>query len=150
MTLHSLALVRYQSVRSSLSVVSRWLGLGNRTFLEVACKVVTWCIVAFLRSDSCSFGLQVIFDGINSTEVYFAKCIPLRYEIDWIYLTGLNQFFTGLSMQNLCVEWQRLRGGVQDLFPTGKKLDFAVFCQNTRYLDTRYFICPFMCTITHI
>ena len=38
------------SVESSAPVVSRWLGHGNRTFLEVASTVVTWWIVAFLRS----------------------------------------------------------------------------------------------------
>ena len=36
-----------QSVRSSAPVVSRWLGLGNRTFSEVASMVVTWWIVCF-------------------------------------------------------------------------------------------------------
>ena len=36
-----------QSVRSSAPVVSRWLGPGNRTFLEVVSMVVTWWIVAF-------------------------------------------------------------------------------------------------------
>ena len=32
-------------------MVSRWLGPGNRTFLEVASMVVTWWIVAFLPSE---------------------------------------------------------------------------------------------------
>ena len=32
---------------SSSPVVSRWLGPGNRTFLEVDSMVVTWWIVAF-------------------------------------------------------------------------------------------------------
>ena len=36
-----------QSVRSSVPVVTRWLGPGNRTFLEVASMVVTWCILVF-------------------------------------------------------------------------------------------------------
>ena len=31
--------------------VSRWLGLGNRIFLEVASMVVTWWIVTFLASE---------------------------------------------------------------------------------------------------
>ena len=35
---------------SSVPVVSRWLGLGNRTFLEVASMVGNWWIVAFLLS----------------------------------------------------------------------------------------------------
>ena len=35
---------------SSVQVVSRWLGPGNRTFLEVASMVVTWWIVVFLHS----------------------------------------------------------------------------------------------------
>ena len=35
---------------SSAPVVSRWLGPGNRTFLEVASMVVTWWIVAFVPS----------------------------------------------------------------------------------------------------
>ena len=35
---------------SSTRVISRWLGPGNRTFLEVASMVVTWWIVAFLCS----------------------------------------------------------------------------------------------------
>ena len=39
-----------QSVRSSASVVSRRLGPGNMTFLEVVSMVVTPWIVAFLRS----------------------------------------------------------------------------------------------------
>ena len=39
-----------QSVGSSVPVVSRWLGPESRTFLEVASMVVTWSIVAFLRS----------------------------------------------------------------------------------------------------
>ena len=37
---------------SSISVVSRWLWPGNRIYLEVASMVVTWWIVAFLRSVS--------------------------------------------------------------------------------------------------
>ena len=36
-------------VGSLAPVVSRWLGPGNRTFLEVASMVVTWSIVDFLR-----------------------------------------------------------------------------------------------------
>ena len=36
---------------SSVLVVSRWLWPGNRTCLEVASTVVTWWILAFLRSD---------------------------------------------------------------------------------------------------
>ena len=36
-----------RNVGSSALVVSRWLGPGNRTFLEVASMVVTWWIVAF-------------------------------------------------------------------------------------------------------
>ena len=40
----------FQSVGSSVPVVSKWLWPGNRTFLEVASMVVTWWIVAFLRS----------------------------------------------------------------------------------------------------
>ena len=39
-----------QSVGSSVPVVSRWLWPRNRIFLEVASMVVTWWIVAFLRS----------------------------------------------------------------------------------------------------
>ena len=39
-----------QSVGSSVLVVSRWLWLGKGTFFEVASMVVTWWIVAFLRS----------------------------------------------------------------------------------------------------
>ena len=44
-----------QSVGSSAPVASRWLGSGNRTFLEVASMVVTWWInlVVFLHSDCC-------------------------------------------------------------------------------------------------
>ena len=34
-----------QSEGSSVPVVSRWLGPGNKTFLEVASMVVTWWIV---------------------------------------------------------------------------------------------------------
>ena len=41
-----------QRIRSSVLVVRRWLLPGNRTLLEVASMVVTWLIVAFLRSDS--------------------------------------------------------------------------------------------------
>ena len=41
-----------RSEGSSAPVVSRWLLPGDRTFLEVASMVVTWWIVAFLRSDS--------------------------------------------------------------------------------------------------
>ena len=40
-----------QSVGSSVLVVSRRLWPGNRTFLEMASMVVTWWILAFLRSD---------------------------------------------------------------------------------------------------
>ena len=47
-----------QSEGSSVPVVSRWLGPGNRTFLEVANMVVTWCILAFLRSDRTSQQMQ--------------------------------------------------------------------------------------------
>ena len=36
-----------QSEGPSAPVVSRWLGPGNRTFLEEASMVVTWYIVAF-------------------------------------------------------------------------------------------------------
>ena len=41
-----------QSVGSSVPVVNRWLGPGDRIFLEVASMVITQWIVAFLRSDS--------------------------------------------------------------------------------------------------
>ena len=47
MVLHSLAA---SNVGSSAPVVSRWIGPGNRTFLEVASMVITWWIVAFLYS----------------------------------------------------------------------------------------------------
>ena len=40
---------------SSVPVVSRWLGPGNRTFLEVASIVVAWWIVAFLHSVTVQF-----------------------------------------------------------------------------------------------
>ena len=40
---------------SSVPVVSRWLWPVNRTFLEVASMVVTWWIVAFLRSECVLF-----------------------------------------------------------------------------------------------
>ena len=39
-----------ESFGSSVLVVSRWLWLWNRTFLEVSSMVVTWWIVAFWRS----------------------------------------------------------------------------------------------------
>ena len=39
-----------QSVGSSVQVASRCLRHGNRTVLEVASMVVTWCIEACLRS----------------------------------------------------------------------------------------------------
>ena len=39
----------YQIEGSSAPVVSRWLGGGNRTFLEAASMVVSWWLVAFLR-----------------------------------------------------------------------------------------------------
>ena len=39
-----------QSEGLSALVVSRWLGPGNRTFLEVAGMVVTWWIVFFFPS----------------------------------------------------------------------------------------------------
>ena len=45
-------------------VVSRWIGPGNRTFLEVASKVVTWWIVAFLSSDI-EFGNTEYIMGIG-------------------------------------------------------------------------------------
>ena len=36
-----------QCAGSSAPLVSRWLGPGNRTFLEVASMAVSWWIVAF-------------------------------------------------------------------------------------------------------
>ena len=39
-----------QSVGSSALVGSRWLWPGNSTFLEVASMMVTWYVVAFLRT----------------------------------------------------------------------------------------------------
>ena len=38
------------SVGQAILVVSRWLWPGNKKFLEMACMVVTWWIVAFLCS----------------------------------------------------------------------------------------------------
>ena len=39
-----------QSVGSSAQMLNKWLGPGNRTFLEVDSVVVSWWIVAFLSS----------------------------------------------------------------------------------------------------
>ena len=47
--LFPLRLGNYQSVRSSVPVVSRWLWPDNRIFLELDNMVVRWSIVAFLR-----------------------------------------------------------------------------------------------------
>ena len=46
----SLSPTRKQGEGSSATVVSSWLRPGNRTFFDVASMVVTWWIVAFLRS----------------------------------------------------------------------------------------------------
>ena len=48
---------------SSAPVVSRWLGPGNRTFLEVESMVVTWWIVLFLPSAYTSH--LVVLDNRN-------------------------------------------------------------------------------------
>ena len=53
------------SVGSSVLVVSRWLWLGNRTFLEVVSMVVTWWILAFLRSETYSIILCASADGVT-------------------------------------------------------------------------------------
>ena len=62
-----------QSVRSLVSVVSRWLWRGNRTILEVASMVVTWWIGIVLhsaytcnRSVLCVY-LSFLFQGIWAT-----------------------------------------------------------------------------------
>ena len=49
-------------------LVSRWLGPGNMTFLEVA-SMVSWWIVAFLRSES----LNIIY--ISGDKTLFKRAI---------------------------------------------------------------------------
>ena len=51
---HSRSSGDYQNVWSSAPVVSKWLGRGNRTFLEVASVVVTCWIVFFFCAVSVS------------------------------------------------------------------------------------------------
>ena len=42
---------KHQQEKGHVLVVSRWLWPGNRTFLEVASMVVSWCIAAFVPWD---------------------------------------------------------------------------------------------------
>ena len=51
-------------VWSSAPVVSRWLLLANRTFLEVDSMVASWWIVAFLPSETFKMPLFNIWCGI--------------------------------------------------------------------------------------
>ena len=61
-----------QSIGSSVPVVSRWLWPGNRTFLEVASKVVTWLIVVFYA---------VIFLQVTNTDQ--PACNPVEECLCW-------------------------------------------------------------------
>ena len=50
-----------------MTVVSRWLFAGNRTFSEVASMVVTWWIVALC---AVMRQLQSCLDGLGSLDKY--------------------------------------------------------------------------------
>ena len=68
-----------ESEGSSVPVVSRWLWLGNRTFLELASMVVTWWIVAFLRR-----ALQVFTSRTHSRHKIAVQGAGLHQEDDSI------------------------------------------------------------------
>ena len=86
-----------QSVGLSAPVVSRWLWPGNRTFLEVASMVVTWCIVAFLHSDWSNmpawimkfkwfsvFQIMQVWNFYSQRQMDFVVAFsPLSKEVKW-------------------------------------------------------------------
>ena len=88
-----------QNVRSSVPVVSRWLWHRNRTLLKVASMVVTWCIVAFLRSDTFSFflfasccnGRKVSCDTGNDDWALCDCTASLTWCTKWECIAGISR-----------------------------------------------------------